>query len=116
MKRRKSTKPSTNTYAFPLDRDSARKMATDLINRHQRGRKYAEDANVILEEQTLDKGFYFVFFYEARRYLETGNLRDKLYGSTALIIEKENGAFTELGAGRSVESQLEHFEAKKQEE
>jgi hypothetical protein len=112
----KKRKPSTSTLTFPLDRDAARRIAVDVINRHQRGRKHEEDANVILEEQTLDKGFYFVFFYESRHYLETGNLRDKLYGSTALIVEKDNGAFTELGAGRSVESQLQHFEAKKLDE
>jgi hypothetical protein len=112
----KMKKPTTKALTFPLDRDSARRIAVDVINRHQRGRKYEEDANVILEEQTLEKDFYFVFFYESRRYLETGNLRDKIYGSTALIVEKDNGAFTELGAGRSVESQLQHFEAKKLDE
>ncbi|MFN8373772.1 MAG: hypothetical protein U0694_12970 [Anaerolineae bacterium] len=112
---RRAAKPLNKSFSYP-DRDSAYKIAQDVINRHQRGRQYEEDANVILDEQTLDKGFYFVFFYEARRYLQTGNLRDKLYGSTALIIEKDTGAFTELGAGRSVESQLRHFEAKKLDE
>jgi hypothetical protein len=113
MRKRKT---SSLAVTFPLDRDGAHKIATDVINRHQRGRQFEDDANVILDEQTLDKGFYFVFFFEARRYLETGNLRDKLYGCTALIIEKDNGAFTELGAGRSVESQLMHFERKKLDE
>ena len=116
MARVKKSIAPKGSYSYPLDRDSAQKIASDLINRHQRGRQYNADANVVLDEQTIDKGFYFVFFYESRRYLVTGNMRVKLYGSTALIIEKDTGAFTELGAGRSIESQLEHFEAKKQDE
>ncbi|NWF70768.1 MAG: hypothetical protein HXY40_16920 [Chloroflexi bacterium] len=107
-----------SVLSFPLDRDTARALALEVINRHQRGRRRGEDAEdyVILDEQTLDKGFYFVFFYQSKRYLETGDLRAKLYGSTMLIVEKDSGAFHELGAGRSLESQLQHYEAKKLEE
>jgi hypothetical protein len=110
VKKRKQLLPE------PLDRDTARHRVTEIINRHQRGARKDEPENVVLDEKTLDKGFYFVFFYESKRYLETNDPRDKLYGSTAIIVEKDNGAFHELGAARSVESQLRHFEAKRLEE
>jgi hypothetical protein len=109
---KRKTKLTPSRFDLPLDRDSAREFVMQHINRAAP----LEERNTVLDEQTIEKEYGWVFFYQSKAFLETGDKALRLYGSTAMLVEKDTGAFHEFGAGRSVESQIAHFEQRRGEE
>lgn len=67
---------------------------------------------VVLEEKTLEREFGWVFFYTAKRYLETGDRRHLLPGNGPLVVEKETGAVHFLSSSAPPGRVVEEFERK----
>ena len=63
---------------------------------------------VLQPERTLTTDVGWVFFYESRRYLETGDEHDKLMGNAPLLVCR-TGAVHLLGTERPVEAYLDDF-------
>ena len=64
----------------------------------------------ILRDQTLERPYGWVFFYQSRRYLETGLISDALAGNGPLLVEK-SGRIIPLPSGIKVEEALRRHEA-----
>lgn len=64
----------------------------------------------IMHEQTIDRQFYWVFFYNSKTFLETGNLSFALAGNSPLIVDKINGEIFETGTARPIDFYMERFE------
>jgi hypothetical protein len=67
----------------------------------------------IIEDATIEKDLYWVFFYNSKSYLEEGDLSDRLAGNSPLIIDKIHGNIYETGTAKSVEFYMEEFEQTK---
>ena len=63
------------------------------------------------DDQTIEKEFGWVFFYQSRKFLETGDFRDMALGNAPLIIDRE-GNVHETGTAHSIEHYLTEFENK----
>lgn len=61
---------------------------------------------VIDDTATRDDGWCWLFFYNSRAYLETGNFSDALAGNGPLVVEKATGTVHTLLVARPIESQL----------
>ena len=66
----------------------------------------------IVDRATLEKSWCWVFFYQSREALETGDAKKRLVGNGPLVVEKDGGRMYFLGTGRPVEKQLEELRAK----
>jgi len=65
----------------------------------------------LLAESTLERESCFVFFYQSKQYIETGNFKDMVVGHGPVIICKETGKVFHLGSAHTTEHYVNAFEA-----
>jgi hypothetical protein len=64
----------------------------------------------LLEECTIERKFGWVFFYQYKRYLESGSIRDALAGNAPIVVTKSDGRVHVTGTGLPLEQYLQKFE------
>jgi hypothetical protein len=64
----------------------------------------------LLDEQTLERQFGWVFFYDSRAFLETGNFSDCLAGNGPVIVERSNGHLHPMGTAYPPQHYIDGFE------
>ncbi len=67
---------------------------------------------VILEDETTEKDYGWVFFYQSRNYLETESFIDSLVGNAPYIVNKHTGELFVTGTAKPVEEYIEEYESK----
>ena len=90
-------------------------QAHDLANSHIR-RRFAQrfgDDVVIADERTIEKAYGWIFFYQRRQYLETGNPRDGLIGLGPLLVDKNTGKIIVFGSFGTTEYWCSLYESGK---
>lgn len=60
---------------------------------------------------TIEASFGWVFFYNARAFLETGDRAYALAGNAPLIVDRTTGAVVVTGTGRSAKHYIAWYEA-----
>ena len=55
------------------------------------------DKFVIVKEYTLKRPYGWVFFYQSRDYLASGNWLDALYGNAPIIVDRVDGEIRVTG-------------------
>lgn len=65
---------------------------------------------VLIDEATIERTFGWVFFYNSRSYVDTGNFSECLVGNAPVIITRENGEIHTTGTALPIESYLDNFE------
>ena len=90
-----------------LDLSRAQKLAEEEINR-----SYASpgDRLVVVEEETIEKEYGWIFFYTSRRFLETGDLNHMLAGNAPIVVDRQTGKVTWLGTAEPLENYLRRYE------
>ncbi|WP_242354793.1 MULTISPECIES: YrhB domain-containing protein [unclassified Anaeromyxobacter] len=68
------------------------------------------DSVVIVDEATIRKPYGWVFFYQSRKYMESGNLSDMLAGNGPIVVLDSDASIHELGTAYAVEDELRSFE------
>ncbi|QIL41618.1 hypothetical protein G7074_21540 [Pedobacter sp. HDW13] len=74
--------------------------------------KYVDDSLVVLSDDTIDRGQYWLFFYINRKYLETNDLSDIIVGNAPIIINKLTGEKHTTGTVYSIEYYMNEYEKK----
>lgn len=68
------------------------------------------DRIVVLDDETIVKDRYYVFFYTNKRYLETDNLSEMMVGNAPVIVDKKTGSIHVTGTAFSIEYYMEIYE------
>jgi hypothetical protein len=63
----------------------------------------------IIQDATIEKPFGWVFFYNSREFLETGDLSFALTGNAPIIVDKFTGLITETGTAYPIEYYIENY-------
>ena len=74
------------------------------------GDRPGPDGAIVLDEATLERPWGWVFFYESRRFYETGDDSYCLLGNAPLIVERRSGRVLTTGTAQSIEFYLENYE------
>jgi hypothetical protein len=69
-----------------------------------------DDVAVIIDAATIEKDWGWVFFYESRRFLETGNHSSRLAGNAPIIVNARTGAAAHTGTAYPVEHYITEYE------
>lgn len=69
-----------------------------------------EDSLVLLHDETIEKSWGWVFFYQSKRYVDTGNPSAILAGNGPVVILRESGSIHHLGTAFSPEDEIAEFE------
>ncbi len=66
----------------------------------------------IIDEEIIEKDFYFVFFYNSKLYIESGDFSYAMAGNSPFIIDKIQGNVYETGSANNIEFYMKEFEKK----
>lgn len=69
-----------------------------------------DDQCVVLEEETIVKEWGWVFFYQSKKYIETGDIGEMLAGNAPYIVNKKNGQLHVTGTAEDIEYYISEFE------
>ena len=64
---------------------------------------------VLIRDQTLSTDFGWVFVYDSKAFVETGEFRHRLAGNAPFIVDKNDGSIHDTGTAEPVESYLENY-------
>ena len=90
----------TNSEAIKLVSENIQKMSP------------VEDPYVVNESKTVEKSFGWVFFYNSKKFLETGAIRDRLAGNGPVIVNRVTGEILFCGSNKPVEELIHDYERK----
>ena len=71
---------------------------------------YDDDQCVILEEETIEKEWGWVFFYQSKKYIETDDIGEILTGNAPYIVNKKSGQLHVTGTTEDIEHYINEFE------
>ncbi len=93
-----------------LTREEARELVYARINAED---PYAERAVelAIIDDETIEKEYGCIFFYQTKEYLKTGNVVDALVGNAPYIVNKYTGELIETGTANPVEEYIAEYES-----
>jgi hypothetical protein len=93
-----------------LTREEAKKLVHSRINAHDPHVNQVVEL-VIIDDETIEKEYGWVFFYQTKEYLKTGNIIDALAGNAPYIVNKYNGELIETGTANPVEEYIAEYES-----
>lgn len=67
-------------------------------------------AIVILSEQTIQRHWGWVFFYNSQRFLNTGNVSDALVGNAPYIVNRRSGEISLTGTTHPIDYYIKQYE------
>lgn len=68
----------------------------------------------LLLDETLEFEYGWVFFYQTKEYIETGDVMQMGGGNSPIIINKNDGTITKTGTGEPVRYYIEKYIEKMQ--
>ena len=63
----------------------------------------------ILDEETIEADFGWVFFYDSRKHQETGELSDALAGNAPILVSRRDGSLHATGTAHPIEHYIDNF-------
>jgi len=90
----------------------ARQMAEDKI----KAMPLISDTGglTIIDSETIEKSYAWIFFYDSKRHMETGDIMCALGGNAPLFISKTDGQIFTFRTGLSIDAMIEEYEEKEQ--
>lgn len=64
---------------------------------------------MLLDNKTIERNFGWVFFYDSKDRVETGDLRYALAGNAPVVVTRADGVLHETGTALPLEKYLERF-------
>ena len=89
-----------------ISEEEARKIVTNFVGEQCAG---VEGGVVILTSETIKKTYGWIFFYNSRKYVETGNPLEALGGNGPIVVET-NGRVHQLGTAHAPSTIVAQFE------
>lgn len=69
---------------------------------------------VVVDEQTIEKEWGWVFFYNSINFLESGDSIDALAGNAPYIVNKSTGEISVTGTAYEIEYYIKQYESELQ--
>jgi len=89
-----------------IDRDEAQRRASAYVA------KFSTPSNefVIVPEATLERSFGWVFFYNSKRFVETGDILFALAGNAPIIVDRRTAGIHVTGTAKPLEHYIAAYE------
>jgi len=94
---------------MPLDYEAARHLVTEHL--HILDRKAEKPQGLAIQETgTLERPWGWIFFWNTRLFLETGDLEHAMMGNPPICVNRLDGAVTIIGGDGPLEAELRRYE------
>src|SRR5262245_58815365 len=87
-------------------RDEAETTALEYLDASPAGRRHAL---VIERARTREEPFGWVFFYNSRRFIDSGDPQHSLGGNAPLIVDRDSGAVVPTGTARDIDYYISYY-------
>jgi hypothetical protein len=92
-----------------LDINAAKSLVLSYLGSK---RPPADDELVICDSDTRELDYGWVFFYNSKMFIETGDLRYALAGNAPLLVDKKSRTLIVLGTAKPIDELLREYEEK----
>jgi len=92
---------------MPITKSEARQIAHDHVKATEVG---VGLELVLLDRHTMERNFGWVFFYDSKLHVETGDFQYAVAGNAPIVVTKADGALHVTGTAHPVEHYLKEFE------
>lgn len=92
-----------------LTYDEAFKIAREFLDKMTSSSSETPEV-VIVEEHSIEREFGWVFFYQSKLFLETGEYQHRLAGNGPIIVNRASGALHTCPTYQSVEKSIAIYE------
>lgn len=89
-----------------MTRQEAQARAEAYLQQLQRGRSYEL---VIVDKRTREEDFGWIFFYNTKQFVETGDMQWALGGNAPLIVDRELGEIHVTGTAHPLDHYIREF-------
>jgi hypothetical protein len=94
-----------------LSREQAREVVMAELARPQKYRHPSDSMDlVVVDEDTIEKDWGWVFFYTSERYLQTRDIRYALAGSAPYIVNRHSGEIRVTGTRQPTQHYIDEYE------
>lgn len=69
-----------------------------------------EDEIILLEDQTIEKSWGWVFFYTSKKWHETRDICYAIAGNAPILVERNTGRLIATGTAMATERYIENYE------
>jgi Immunity protein 35 len=87
-----------------------KKEAVEIVLKKLEQMSSSADPFVVIEKSTLEKSFGWIFFYNSKKFVETGESRYRLAGNGPVIVNKQNGLVEFFGTSKRLQEIVEDYE------
>lgn len=70
----------------------------------------SDDQYVVIEKQILEKPYGWVFLFNSKKFLDSGNIFLSLCGNGPIVVQKDTGKIHQLGSANGLEATIKEFE------
>lgn len=86
--------------------------ALELVSQELQKMSSLEDPFIVNEARTMKRPFGWVFFYNSKRFLKTGEVRYRLAGNGPVIVNKATHEILLCGSDKPVDELIHEYENK----
>lgn len=72
---------------------------------------YNQESITLVLTEPREESFGWIFFYDSKEFLETGDFSKAVAGNAPVIIDRTTGELTETGTAHSIEYYIEQYKA-----
>lgn len=91
-----------------INKEQAKEIVKNIISGHELP---DNDEYIIIESETIEKDWGWVFFHTSKKWYETKDLKYSTAGNAPLIVLRENGNVLVTGTAHVTKHYIERFEA-----
>jgi hypothetical protein len=91
-----------------MNRIEAQKLVESELAKNQD--PYNPTDYAVLEIETIEKEWGWVFFYQSKKYIETGELQYMLLGNAPYIVNRKTGELVSTGTAYPIEQYIKEYE------
>lgn len=94
-------------HSPPINKKQASQMVNDIIKDCD---ILEGDELMIIESETIEKEWGWVFFYSSKKFIETNDFRYAVAGNAPYIVLRKNGRILDTGTAYSIDHYIKRFE------
>jgi len=87
-----------------------KEQALEIVSTKLHQMSSSDDPFMIVEADTIERPFGWVFFYNSKKFIETGLLKYRLAGNGPVIVNKTTRTVEFYGTNKPVEELIKGYE------
>ncbi|GAB4037256.1 YrhB domain-containing protein [Spirosoma gilvum] len=73
---------------------------------------YTQPKPIAVLTRSQEESFGWIFFYQSKEFIETGNIRYAFGGNSPIIVNKQTGELSKTGTAHPIEYYIEQYKIK----